>query len=244
MNNVVVSETAEVFALNNSTGKVFFCGLTTKAGITQKVKQDMIKGGIGNGLIAVIQSEKDIEFDVATAIHNDELYGIQSGAEFATGTYSVYKTEIVDMTVATDTGTCTVTGSPKAGTITVVDCKGVKSTGTCTTHTVTVAKPSSGTLTAGKATVTYQEDITNASILDLRKDQFPQGHTVQLHSIAYDPKTNVVVQDMYWTFPNAISDGAINSSYEAGKNVGDTVKFKALADDSGSLGKYVVVPRA
>jgi hypothetical protein len=243
MNNIVISETAEVLSVNNTTKKVFFCGLTTKASVTQKIKQDMVRGGFGSPVCAVLQSEKDIDFEVTTALHNDDVFAIQAGTDFTASAFSIHKTETVDMTVATTTGTLTVLGTPKAGSINVVSIDGKIATG-ATAVTKTITATFADAPTAGLATVSYVEDVADASVLDLKQDVFPVGQTTQLHSIAYDRKTNAVVADIYWVFGNCLPDGAISSTMESGKNTGDTVKFKALADDNGSMGKYAVIPRA
>lgn len=245
MNNIVVSSTAEVFTINNTTNKVFFCGLTTKADVTQKVKQDEIRGAFGNAVLAVIQSEKTVEFDVTTALHNDDIFAIQSGTDFASTTFTIQKAENLTMTVASGTtGTITVTGTPKTGTVTVKDPTSGKVIGTSNAVADKVVTVTGTGMTTQVVTVLYAEDKSNVDVLDLKQDAFPQGQYVQLHSIAYDKKKNTVIADIYWTFPEALPDGSINGQYEAGKNNGDTIKFKALADDLGSYGKYCIIPRA
>jgi hypothetical protein len=245
MNNIVVSSTAEVFTMNSTSSKVFFCGLTTKADVTQKIKQDEIRGAFGNAVLAVIQSEKTIEFDVTTALHNDDIYAIQSGTDFSKTTFTVQKVENLTMTVTGGTsGAITATGTPKAGTITVKDPTTGEAIGTTYSSTGSAVTVTGTGMTTQLVTLIYAEDKSDIDVLDLKQDAFPEGHYVQLHSIAYDKKKNTVVADIYWTFPQALPDGSINGQYEAGKNNGDTIKFKALADDLGSYGKYAIIPRA
>lgn len=237
MNNVVIHDTLEVFINDTSANKTYFFGLTDKANVTQSVKQDVLRSGIGSKVIAVLQSEKNIEFGVTTTLHNDDIYSIQSGSDFTTSTITVQKTESGKLT----SGKIEITGTPKGGTVIVMDNTGKTITGTFATGEVSVTGGVEGTM----YDVIYSEDETNAQVLDLNSTAFPKNYSVQLHGIGYDPDKNTIVCDIYWLFDKAMPDGAFNFQGEKGGSPSsDEIKFTAQTPTgSNSYGKYVVVPR-
>jgi hypothetical protein len=237
MNNIIMQDVCETYAKSLGTdGKVYFLGLTSATDIDQTVKQTEIKGGIGNGVIAMIQSEKSIKFKVSTAIHSDSTYEMQSGTVATSGTYTVQKTDTDILTG----GSLTITGTPTGSTAIVIDAKGKQFSGTVALKEVTIT----GGVEGNRYTILYSEAVTG-DILDLRSDKFPNNYYVELHTIAYDADTNAVVADVYWTFNKALPDGSLSAKLTAGTNATDDINFTAqLLANSKSYGKYIVVPRA
>lgn len=249
MDNIFVQDVCEVYLKEPTVGTQYFFGLTTKNEITQKIKQDFLKGGIGNGTVGVVQSDKEITFKVSTLLHNDSLFEIQSGTEFAssTTTKTMYSESVIctvagKVTPLLKVGVTTVT--PNEGTVIVMDGKGKAVAGTWASPDFTATTPAD--IAVGSAyTVFYQITNANAQVLLLDSKKFPKNYYVELHTIAYDVDKNVVVADIYWQFNKALPDGGIQAQYEAGKSNGDEVAFTAqLLAGSSSYGNYVVVPRA
>lgn len=234
MNNVIVKDVFEVILEDLVTNKTRFFGITKSGNVKQSVKQDDIRAGIGNGVVGILQGDKDIEFSVTTGFHNDDIFAIQSGSDFESKTVAVQKTESGILVG----GKITITGTPKNDTVIVQDTKGKEYTATFLTGDVTVTDGVDGEY----YTVIYSEDII-AEVLDLNCEKFPKNYKVQLHSIAYDPDTNTVLSDIYWVFNKALPDGSIDAKYESG-NQEDNINFKAMLDiGSKSYGSYLVVPR-
>lgn len=90
--------------------------------------------------------------------------------------------------------------------------------------------------------VTATEKTVTADVLDIKSDSFPRNHTVQLRSIVYDPDTNQVVADIFFTFDRALPDGALAETFEAGNKTSE-ISFMAQVDADGNYGKIIVVPR-
>lgn len=94
-------------------------------------------------------------------------------------------------------------------------------------------------------TFTVTEEEVNGNILDLDADKLPKNYKVQLHGIAYDPETNVIVADIYWIFNKALPNGNLEETFEAGTNKTTEITFTAqVPTGSSSYGQYVVVPRS
>lgn len=90
--------------------------------------------------------------------------------------------------------------------------------------------------------VTATEKTVTADVLDIKADSFPRNHNVQLRSIVYDPDTNQVVADIFFTFDRALPDGALSEAFESGNKTSE-ISFMAQVDADGNYGKVIVVPR-
>lgn len=233
MNNIIVQDVLEVFATTDT--KAYFIGLTSANTVTQTVQNNVIRAGIGNGIISQIMSDKEIKFQVTTGVHSDDIMAMQSGTDFSEGTITINATE----TCTLASGKLTIEGTPKGTTATVFDKYGKSQSGTIATKSITITGGEEGDI----YTVVYESDVTG-EILDLRSDAYPVAHATQLKTVAYDLNTNKIVADIYYIFPKAQPDGGINAQYQAGQNMKDEITFTAqLATGSKSYGKYVVVPR-
>ena len=211
MNNLVLRDTAEVYLKDSGDGSVYFLGLTSKADIAQKIQQEMLRGGIGNGIVGMLQFNKEIDFTVTTLLHSDDIIAIQNGAKQISGTYTVQANEKLQLTG----GKLTLIGTPNSDTVIVVDKTGkqMQATYDTTTKTVTVT----GGVEGDYYTVMYATSVTGSAI-PLDTSMFPKSYYVELHSIAVDPDTNNVAADIYWAFYKAVPDGSMSVSHESGKN--------------------------
>lgn len=248
MDNILVQDVCEVYLKDLASGTQYFFGLTTKNEVTQKLKQDFLKAGIGNGVVGVVQSDKEINFKVSTLLHNDSIFSLQSGADFASSsTKTMYSENVIcavagKVTPTLKVGTTTVT--PTAGSVVVMNARGSQIAGTWTSPDFTAT--TSADIAVGTAyTVFYQITNANATVLTLDSKKFPKNYYVELHTIAYDIDKNTVIADIYWQFNKCTPNGGLQAQYEAGKSNGDDVEFVAqLLAGNSAFGNYVVVPRA
>lgn len=237
MNNVLLQDVAEVYIRDTVTSKAYFFGITTRNEVNQTIQQTVLKGGIGNGVRGVIQSDKEIKFSVTTLFSADDLKAIQSGKDFVSGSITVQDNEVVECAG----GKLTITGTPKTGTTPVVfDAHGKAISGTFADKTFTIT----GNAVEGALyTVVYPVDVTG-DILSLDSKAFPKSYYVEMHTIGYDPDTMEVICDIYWIFNKALPNGSLQEAYEAGRQVGSDVEFTAmLRAGETEYGKYVVIPR-
>jgi hypothetical protein len=233
MENIIVKDICEVYAVD-SEDNVYFLGLTNSTDITQTVQTDEIRAGIGNGVINRNVHDKSITFSVATGIHSDSIYAMQSGTEFTDGTYTVHKNEKATLT----TGKLTIVGTPSGTSALAIDKHGKQFVGTITGQDVTITGGTEGE----KYTVIYPSVVTG-QILSLRSDKFPKNYSVELRTIAIDNETNEQIADLFWVFKKAQPDGGLKASLKAGSNANDEITFTALLPgDDKEYGKYIVVP--
>lgn len=239
MNNIVVHDVSEVFITDDNNDKTYFFGLTSSENVNQTLNQTPIRGGIGNKRVATISSDKDINFDVQTTLHNDAIYEIQSGSLFGTEAITLLKQETVQAVDSSGSITCAITGTP-VGDVTVLDKNGKEYVGAFATGKVTITSGVAGQY----YTIVYNEAEASANVLDLNSESMPSTYHVQLHTIAYDPDTEEIVADLYWVFSKCLPDGNISAGYKSGENQQDTIKFNCeIPVGSKSYGKYAVIPR-
>lgn len=238
MNNIVIQDTMEAYLKSGDGSKHYYFGLTSKADISQKIKQEMLKAGIGNGTVAVLQSDKELTLKISNVLHSDDVYEIQSGAEMTNGvSIPVHKQEQVELTG----GKLTLSDLTASGKAIVISPNGKQETLDVVLGVMTITDGKEG----DTYKVVYSSTVANANVLSIDSKKFPKNFEVELHTIAYDTVENVVVADIYWMFNRALPDGNINASYEAGKNSGDEINLTVLTPLNGTeMGKYVIVPRA
>jgi hypothetical protein len=237
MENLIYEDVCEVYIrdLVDPTN-VFFLGLNSKNDITQKVTQTILKGGIGMKSVAVIQSDKAMDFTVATLTHSDIVWMMQSGSDILNGSYTVQKNEEIVCTG----GTFTLTGTPVGTSCIVVDTQGVQSIGVIAEQVVTVTTPAP--IEGNNYTLIYPSSVSG-QMINFDSTLFPKSYYVEMHTICYT-LDSVVFGDTFYIFNKAVPDGALSGTFDGGKNTGDTMKFTALApDNSNIMGSAIVVPR-
>ncbi len=239
MNNIVVHDACEVLIVDEKNDKTYFLGITSTNNVNQTVESTPIRGGIGNKRVTTINNSKDINFEITTTLHNDDVYALQSGGLFNDEAINVLRSETKQAINDGFSAVVSIDGTP-IGEVTVIDKYGKEQSGTFDAGEVTIENGKAGEF----YTVIYEEAQPTASVLDLNVEEFPKPHKVQLHTIAYDPDTEEVVADLYWIFDKARPDGNLTATYTAGENQQDTINFVCETPiGSTSYGKYVVVPR-
>ena len=88
------------------------------------------------------------------------------------------------------------------------------------------------------------EKTVKGQVIELAYGQFPTNMEMQLRTVAYDRKTNVIVADVYWIFDKVQPDANFSQAFNMDVNNIQTVVFNAISEDgSTAYGKYAVVPR-
>lgn len=232
---VVVHDVLEAYLLQGSTAHFFGC--LTESNINKAQTSEDIRCGIGNVLRNIYDTEQDITFSVTTAMHSDHFIEYQSGGSFSTGqTVEVWKHEVGEADASLEV---TITGTPVDGVVKVIDRFNEEYVGVYATGTVTITGATEGET----YTVFYEEEETTADVLDFDATKYPENVEVMLHGIAYDPKTNLVISDIYYQFPIAKPDGNLDLGYALASNITPQITFRAIANADNSLGKYIVVDR-
>lgn len=234
MENIQIQDVCQAYVKDIATGKANFFGLTTKSEVNQKLKQTMLRASIGNGVVGVVQSDKEISFKVTNLFQNDSIYEMQSGNNLKAFTGNLQYTE----TLQCKATKVTLTETP-IGKVLVVDSHGKQLENTNTIKDVTITSGTDGEF----YTCIYSVAMTGEAI-SLDAQTFPKNKYVELHTIAYDIDTNEVIADIYWVFYKALPDGTIKGGYEGGKNNESDIQFTAqLPKGLSEYGKYVVIPR-
>lgn len=237
---VIKKDTSEVFLKDLSNGKWYFIGLTTKASSDIKVAQTLQRAGIGNAVVAVINTQKDITIDVATGLHYDSIAEMQNGTKFSTKAFVV--PAHLNTTLTSNSFILGGTDIPIGNVVVVEDSNGIQSSGTFnpSTRNVTTTGLSDGTVE-----VYYTLTQSNTQVLDITKDTYPTNYEMWTHTISYNARTNQLMTNIYRHYYKVMPDGNEADAAEAGKNNPDSIKFTALVDDvANKYGEYVVIPVA
>ena len=237
--NVMVKDVLEAFVIDDN-GKSYFYGATEEGNISQSVNQETLTAGIGNKVQAVLQTQKEVTFTVQNLFHSDNFLAMQSGSNFTIGARDTMHKEIVVAVENLGSIQCTITGTPKNDIVYVADKFGVNYPATFSAGVVTIT---TGGVVGELYTISYLVTNATVSVLPFVADKYPTAKHIQLHGIAYDPKTNIVVADIYYDFKLALPDGNVDRAYGKGSNTPDSVTFTTLEDDSGNYGEYYVIAR-
>ena len=67
--------------------------MTSSANVNKSVAQEQIRAGLYNRVVGMIQSDDGITFGVTIAMHYDDVYEIQTGNEFESGSATIKKVD-------------------------------------------------------------------------------------------------------------------------------------------------------
>jgi len=239
MDNLLIKDTMEVFAIDNSnTANVFFLGINTKANFVQKLSNTILRGGIGNLSKSILQTAKDATYEVSPLLWSDSLIGMLSGTTASSGSATV---KYFEKDLVVSAGKVTLTGTPSGTTCDLFDANNKHYTGTISTGVVTITPtaPPDGTILTAVYDTSVTGDITN-----LDAASFPKSFKLYSHTVAYNPNTNAIVSDIYLVLTNAVPTGDLNAAFEAGKESTLPITFQILTPvNSTSFGSYINVPR-
>lgn len=241
MDNLLIKDTMEIFSIDNKTPtNVYFLGINSKSTLTQKLSNTVLRGGIGNLPVSLLQTAKDMTFAVDPLLWNESIMGMLQGTTATSGTTTVkYFDKGLTMGSA---GALTLSSTPLAGTtVDVFDSLDTHYTATFigTSATIAATPPSSGTV----VTAVYSVSVTG-NITDLNAATFPRSFTLYGHTIAYNPNTEVIASDIYLVFTQAIPQGDLNAALQAGKESTLPITFQILTPIGGtSFGSYINVAR-
>ena len=249
MNNVIIQDTLELYLQGLGTSKKeYFFALTTNADISQQIKQDVLRAGIGNGAVSTIQSDKDITLKITNLLHCDDFMEIQQGTEFENSiSIPVHFTEEIE---AEESGKITVENfknnenRDKWTSAILILPNGENKNVTINVDEVGGAKITDEDIKAGEIYKVVYNAEKVGNVLDIDAKTFPKYFYAEAHTIAYDTVSNEVVADIYWIFNKMLPDGKFSTGNKAGENTPEEMTLKAMTGlNSSSYGKYVVIPR-
>ncbi len=244
----IISDTCDVVFKRLTDNKIIFTGEAQLASLSQKIKEEKVKGGIGNRDIAVLRSDKEIELKVRNAVFDTEWMEMVSGTSYTSETNTIIKS-IKNLVCKTGTPNYVeVTEVPKTGgIIKIIAGDGTQYTGTFVegvdTAPDTVTFPSTEGVVGDLYTVVYEYDITG-STLNLDATKFTEKYYVQYNTVSYDIETNTVGADIYLVFNSVVPNSSFDLSFENGKAQTPEITLTALAPaGSNIIGKMIEVPR-
>lgn len=237
--STVIVDTCDVVFKRKSDKKVIFTAEAKVASIEQTVSESQIRGGIGNGVLAVYRTDKELKGKVTNALYDAEWLEMVTGTKFVEGTANVFAEEAG--VVCKAAGELEIKGTPVENTISVIAEDGTPVAGTPTFSTKKISLE--GLTENSVYTVQYQTSVSG-KILTVDISKYPENYEVEYHTIEYDPETNEVVKDLYWQFDKVTPSAQFSYSYEAGQPIGSEIDF-TICNTKGTkeVGRAIEVVR-
>jgi len=236
-----LTNSAEAFLKDLSTGALTFIGCTTDTSISKTIETEDVRCGINAGLAGIVYTNPDMTVTIATGALNDFLTQLQNDEDWATAqTLNVPKnTDVVNLVTATSDGTYTFSPAvTPVGDMYFQDTQGKK-------YPVVYASPTA-TVTGGaglSGVFSWQEEVTTAETFDFNVDSLPKSVGLVLHHIAYDLSTNVPLADVYFEFDKVVGDGNLDLAMAVSSPTATTVTVRVLPD-TGRFMRQIYVPIA
>lgn len=236
-----ITNAAEVFLKDLSTGDLTFFGCTTESSISKTIDANDIRCGIDAGLAGIWYSNPDVTLTIATGGWNDYLIQLQNDEDWTSpATINIPKTmKDVALVTSTTNGTYTFNPAitPVGGDIYFQDQNGKSYPATYATATATVT---GGAGLVG--TFTWLEAVTTAEVLEFNVSSLPKASGLILRHMVYDFDNNEVAH-LYFEFDKVIGDGNLDLSMTLNNLATTTVALRALPVD-GKFFRQIYVPVA
>lgn len=246
LDNFILFDVAEAIITDKQSGEKFLNKFLTTSGISQTSTETDVRGGRGNALLAVVESEKAIEITMANAVVSKKFLEMQQGAEFKTDTVTIVKTEKVKLVAGSSqsdpaTGTIVGTPLPTETSVTLTNCDGDSVLTTLTTKSFVV--PIGFDAKAGdEITVLYKSEVVDAEVLQFDANLFPKGWELQLEVPAMDKCTGIVTHKVVFVFDNVRPSSAFDLSFAVGEPIVPEMTLRVMKSCcSDSLGRMAIV---
>lgn len=244
MERLLVMDVAKVTLKDIETGKITATATASTTGINASLNEELIRAGWGGGVVATINSEKNIEINFSDVFFSMDYLAMVQGTEVeegATGTViEQFEAKITDNAGALE---ITVPADVIATSATLVDKDGSQDAVTIISGKITVPV---GTIAKAGDTVTlfYSKEIVGQKVsIDAQK--FPKYMSAQFHTRAFDPETNVVTKDIYIKFDKVKPQGNLDMALEVSSAVNTELSFVAMNKSANNteMGSYWAVDR-
>lgn len=241
MSDYIVQDVCEVIITDVVSGKVAFLGNTKASGITQQINEEKIRAGIGNGVIFLLRSDKEIDINVTSATFNKETLAMTQGvAVDPNGKLAVTKNKYLTVVEGDNSELQVTIPDAPTGLVEAIleDLDESQESVAVTTGVITI--PTGAVAKKGdKVQVFYKEEI-KGNVIDFDAAKFSSKYKVELRTIAYDLDTAKVISNIYFVFPETIPSGEFSLDFSAGEVINPEIKFSAVTPKGeSSMGKFI-----
>ena len=235
---LIIQDVCDVIITDLVTGKVAANTYMQMSSLEGTINEEDLRAGIGNGKIFKIRSEKDLNLNFRSAVFDSEWLAMTQGVTVNSTSVEVTRTERLIIKA----GKITILGTPVGNTVTLTDADGSTNEAAATSKEVTV--PIGFTLKDGDdIIVVYKENVTGEGI-EFDATKFSSKYKVELRTISYDLNTAEIYSDIYFIFPECLSGGDFNFSFEAGSVITPEISFSVLQPRGSTvMGQMIDVPR-
>jgi hypothetical protein len=240
--NLKITNSAEVFLKDLTTGGLSFFGCTIETGMNKTLESNDLRCGIDAGLAGIAYTNPDMTLTIATVAWNDYLIQLQNDEDWETAVTLNIPKSLKNVALVTSIADGTYTFDPAivpvGGEVFFQDSTGKSYVTSFTTPTATVTDGAGLT-----GTFSWLESVSNALTFDFKVGSLPKATGLVLHHIAYDIETNEPVADIYFEFDKVVGDGNLDLSMALNNTAGTSVTLRALSS-GGKFARQIYVPRA
>lgn len=233
----IINDVCDVMFKRLTDDKIIFTAEAQLSSVQQAIKEDKIKGGIGNRDIAILRSEKTVTLKVRNAVYDTAWLEMVAGVEFADATAcTIFRTE---KGLVLTGGKVTITNDPVDDKVTLIDSQGKKFTGTFdgVSKEVTIV----GGLDGAIYTALYDFDTTG-SVLSIDATKFPENYYVEYQTIEYDIDTNEIVNELIWQFDKVTPNANFEMQFQNGTAISPEFDFTCLAPaGTNQIGRVIEI---
>lgn len=233
--DLVIQDTCEVVLTDVISGDQIGVGYAQIAGLEQTVTEDDLRGGIGNKLVFVLRSAKDITLNVTSATFKPEFIALMSGVPMEKLVKDIYTMRTMDV-VADSAGTGIAIKLPtgtKVNSARVAAPDGKQYTIEVTTDEIVLPNAASDPFEDVKVgdsvdlfTLEKAQEVEGTRFLS---DKFAHKFAVQYRTITYDQETAAPFSEIFFDFPETIPSGSFNLALQNGEAYIPELNFRVTA---------------
>lgn len=238
--NLVIAEVADVTLEDLVTGKVIMTATAQTTSISQTIDEQEIRGGIGGGLLATIQSQKTIEAQLTDALFSLDYIELVQGSGIEEGKKTLIWLNGEAEVTATDELTLDDLSFNGRGRLTVggIQHKIDFISGVSDISLATI----SPSLTIGdKVKVLLEKEVEGQKVA-IRTDTFPNKYKMTFRTVALNQKTGEHEFDVIVQFDEVQPAGNFDLGFEMSTPMTPEVSFKVTkSGNCNEIGRFMLV---
>lgn len=227
--DLVIHDTCEVTFEDLITKDVVGVGYAQIAGLEQTLTEDELRGGIGNKLVYMIRSAKDISLNITSATFKPEFLALLSGEKIRTFTEDVTRIAYLTVKEGATPATKEIDLPANMAALTAIRIEDVDGKQHALVPSAGVVDVSTLKAVAGDELEAYYLESVTGEGVAFKANKFPNKFKVTYRTVTYDKDKAVIDKNLWFVFDEAIPSGAFTLSLENGSPFVPEFNFRVTA---------------
>jgi len=235
----IIKDVCDAYLTRLSDGKLIYTAVAQLTSVGQTINQEPIRGGIGNGIVTILRTEKEQTITLRDAIFDSDWLEVTTGAAFEANTGETIRRSEKGLEAADNGGDIelTITGTPIDDEVIVINNKNEQLAATHDTGTVTIT---TGGVAGEIYTVLYLETSGSVSTLTLNQSDLSEKYSLQLSTIEYDVVTERITKNLFWQFDQILPASQFDIAFENGTNYSPELECTVIKPiNSDTVGRII-----